>query len=206
MKTFLSATLQDTVAPGKGTECNSCDGGAVKTTGQESNQPAATAPDNKPAQPTAPAAEPQKEKVVVMQGPLGLAITEALNKSLAKSTVQSPVQLPGVPGNESFALNHVQANGQINNPDVFIAKINKSVGLVPRTDEKPTVINTLLDCASKVDDIEFVMVEKIENDPSAPQVPQKSVIYMLGENNTAMEAAVVESIQVVVTYRQLPKQ
>lgn len=211
MKSFMSAALQDTTAPTGATECNTCNGGVVRTTGQESNGPTPAAPDNKQPQATSPTQEPssvpEKEKaVVVMQGPLGTAITEALNKSLAKSAVQSPIQLP-TSANESFALNYVQANGQINNPKTFVAKVNKAVGLVPATDEAPTVINTLLDCASKVDDIEFIMVGKVDESPSESQVPQKSVIQAYNEDGTpAMEEYAIESVQVVVTYRQLRKE
>lgn len=195
MKTFMSAALQETEPkqnkPVKGaTECNSCNGGAVHTAGQESVEAAA------------PEAEKAPGPVVVMQGPLGTAITEALNKSLAKKTLQSPVQVPGI-GTESFAINHVQANGQIADVGGFVSKITKSVGLVPATDSEPTTINTLIDCASKVDDIEFIMVNTVESAPSDSQVPQKSHINLFGPGVTpGMEEIAIESVHVVVKYRK----
>lgn len=138
-----------------------------------------------------------------MQGPLGSVITEALNKSMSKKAMASPVQ---VPGNESFAVNYVQANGQINDAPTFISKISKAVGLVPATDSAPTVINTLLDCASKVDDIEFIMVGHVESEPSSAHVPQKSVMHLVNVDGVpANEEVAIESVQVVVTYSKRPK-
>lgn len=199
MKSFISATLQDTKTPTGATECNTCNGGAVRTAGQESTEPAVSEKESPQTQ-----AQPQGENaVVVMQGPLGSAITEALNKSLSKKALVSPVQVPSA-AMESHALQHVQANGQINNVPTFLSKISKSVGLVPATDNAPTAINTLLDCASKVDDLEFIMVGKVESDPSPSQVPQKSVMHIVGVDGVpGTKTIAIESIQVVVNYRQL---
>lgn len=200
MKSFMSAALQNAKAPNGATECNSCNGDVVRTTGQESNQPTAT--EEKPA-PTQPPQNSAEKAVVVMQGPLGTAITEALNKSLSKKNNQSPVQVPGV-ANESFAINYVQANGQINDPKNFIAKVTKAVGLLPAVSNEPTVINTLIDCASKVDDVDFIMVNKVEADPSVPM--QKSIITAMNSDGTpGMEDIAIESMQVIVTYRKVAK-
>lgn len=208
MKSFMSVTHNQTAPVKDASECNSCNGGVVRTTGQESNTPAvSTTTSSKDTTSTnvQPTEDQAKKAVVVMQGPLGTAITEALNKSLSKSNNGSPVQVPQVAnealGNESFALNHVQANGQINNPKLFISKISKAVGLVPVISDEATTINTLIDCASKVDDIEFLMVNKVEPAASQPIVPQKSIIQALPiEGQTALEEIAIESIQVVVTY------
>ena len=201
MKSFMSAALQDTEAP-KGsnpkgaTECNSCNGGAVTTTGQESTEAATAAP-------AVPKQEELTEKnAVVMQGPLGTAITEALNKSLSKKALIAPVQA----ATESF-INNVQANGQVKDTPTDpagVARISKAVGLVPTTDDAPTTINTLLDCAAKVDDIEFIMVNKVESDPSPATVPQKSILQIYGADGIpANESIAIESVQVVVTYKKL---
>lgn len=202
MKSFMSALVQDTVVPKSATECGSCNTNVVKTTGQESNQPVATEPEQSSKPPVAP--EVQKA-VVVMQGPLGLAITESLNKALSKKNNQSPVQVPSV-GAESFSFNHIQANGQIKDPQTFIAKVNKSVGLLPPVGEDTTMINTFVDCASKVNDVEFVMVGKVESDPSVAHMPQKSMIHVTNTDGTpSLEEYAVESVQVVVTYSKRTK-
>ena len=199
MKTFMSAALQETEkpqakAPNGATECNSCNNGPVRTAGQESV-------DAPPPKDAAPAAK-NENAVVVMQGPLGVAITEALNKSLSKKALEAPVQVPGI-GLEAHANNYVQANGQITDPRALINKISKSVGLVPATDEEPTTINTLIDCASKVDDIEFIMVEQITPNPSVQQIPQKSYLHAVNMDGVpANEQYAVESVQVIVNYRK----
>lgn len=197
MKSFMSAALQDTAAPKGATECNSCNGGAVTTTGQESTEAATAAP-------AAPKQEEQltEKNAVVMQGPLGTAITEALNKSLSKKALVAPVQA----ATESF-VNNVQANGMVKDTPTDpsgVSRISKAVGLVPATDDAPTTINTLLDCAAKVDDIEFIMVNKVESDPSADRVPQKSILQVYGADGTpANESIAIESVQVIVTYKKL---
>lgn len=197
----MSAALQDTKAPvpAGATECNSCNGGAVTTTGQESTEAASAT-----AAPAAPKEQQEltEKNAVVMQGPLGTAITEALNKSLSKKNMAAPVQV----GTESY-INHVQANGMIkDNPaePLGVSRISKAVGLVPATDVAPTAINTLLDCASKVDDIEFIMVNKVESNPSASSVPQKSILQCLNQDGTpANENIAIESVQVIVNYKKL---
>lgn len=202
MKTFMSASLDETTPPKSATECNTCSGngsGAVRTAGQESAEPA-------PAQKQEPAQDQQKKEnaVVVMQGPLGSVITEALNKELSKKSTTSPVQIP-TPGNEGYQ-DYVQANGQIKNPPELVARVTKAVGLVPKTDEAPTAINTLLDCASKVEDIDFIMVGKVESDPNPSQVPQKSILHIVNVDGVpANEEIAIESVQVVVTYTKRPK-
>ena len=192
----MSAALQDTAAPQGATECNSCNGGAVTTTGQESTQAAA------PAEAPKPEEQLTEKNAVVMQGPLGTAITEALNKSLSKKALTAPVQA----ATESF-VNNVQANGMVKDTPTDpsgVSRISKSVGLVPATDEAPTTINTLLDCASKVDDIEFIMVNKVESDPSPATVPQKSILQVYGADGApANESIAIESVQVVVTYKKI---
>lgn len=204
MKSFMSAALQDTeptksVKPG--TECSDC--GNTKPTatagGLESTE-------QQPADDKAAAEQQQTQRenaVVVMQGPLGSAITEALNKTLSKKNISQPVQVPGI-GTEDFTTEHVQANGMINNPTQTFSQISKAVGLVPCTDEKPTAINTMLDAASKVDDIEFIMVERVDDaNPSAKVVPQKSELQIMYPGNDACESIAVESVQMVVTYRRI---
>lgn len=204
MKSFMSSALQETKPTNGATECNTCNGGAVRTAGQESAQPAAQKEAAAEKQ-AAPTQEQKENAVVVMQGPLGSVITEALNKSLSKKTSQAAIQVP-TSANESIVESFVQANGQINQPKEFISRVSKSVGLVPRTDNKPTVVNTMLDAASKVDDIEFLVVEKVDADANSPQVPQKSIIQILGEDgNPANEEIAIESVQVVVTYSKRPK-
>lgn len=198
----MSAALQDTTPANGATECNTCDGGAVRTAGQESAQPAAT--DKKPD--AAPVAAQPEGAVVVMQGPLGTAITEALNKSLSKKAAISPIQVPGTPATEAYGLDHVQANGQIKDPGTFITKVTKAVGLMPPVDNEPTAINTLLDAASKVNDIDFIMVGMVDTDPSAPFMPQKSIIHAVNADGcAALEEIAIESVQVVVTYRKRTK-
>jgi hypothetical protein len=201
MKSFMSAALQNT-EPTKSikpaAECSDC--GNTKATatagGLESTEQQAPATDK-------PAAPQQESAVVVMQGPLGTAITEALNKSLSKKNLSEPVQVPGV-ATESLTTEYVQANGQINNPTQLFAKISKAVGLVPAVDEKPTAINTMLDAASKVDDIDFIMVEHVDDaNPSASVVPQKSTMQIMTPGQAACESIAIESVQMVVTYRRL---
>jgi Ni,Fe-hydrogenase I small subunit len=204
MKSFMSAALQDSqpttsIKPAAGTECSGCNEKAVTSTGQESAE--AKPVEKQPV----PDTQPKENAVVVMQGPLGTAITEALNKSLAKKSLAAPIQVPNV-GTESLTTEYVQANGQINNPSQLFSRISKAVGLVPCVDEKPTAINTMLDAASKVDDIEFLMVEKVESDPSASQVPQKSHMHIVGiDGKPALEEIAIESVQMVVTYRKVNK-
>lgn len=201
MKSFMSAALQDTEAPKGATECNSCNGGgAVTTTGQESTEAASA------AAPTAAPAAPQElteKNAVVMQGPLGTAITEALNKSLSKKNIAAPVQGAGV---ESY-VDFVHANGMVKDtpPEpAGVSRISKSVGLVPATDVAPTAINTLLDAASKVDDIEFIMVNTVESNPSASRVPQKSILQCLNKDGSpANESIAIESVQVIVNYKKI---
>lgn len=175
----------------KATECGDCSTTPVRSSGQESGE--------------APAGEPGPEKqVVVMQGPLGTAITEALQKSLSKSAMAANVQVPG-PAMEESSVNYIQANGQINNPNELVSRISKATGLVPAIDDRPTAINTMIDCASKVDDIEFIMVNKIDSSPSESRVPQKSMIYPIDTMNSANESLVIDKVQVVVTYRKCAK-
>jgi hypothetical protein len=201
MKSFMSATLQNT-APSGSAERNQNDSGAVPTAGKESADAAAQL---KNAATTDVAAKPEGA-VVVMQGPLGSAITEALNKSLSKKAAVSAVQVPTA-ATESYSSEYVQANGQIRDSSTFISKISKAVGLVPATDNESTAINTLLDCASKVDDIDFIMVGKVDSDPSTPFMPQKSIIHAVNSDGCpAMEEIAIESVQVVVTYHRRPKE
>lgn len=204
MKSFMSSALQETKPTNGATECNTCNGGAVRTAGQESAEPASASKEEAGTKP-APTKEQKENAVVVMQGPLGSVITEALNKSLSKKANQAPVQVPSS-ANESIVESFVQANGQINQPKEFISRVSKSVGLVPRTDNKPTVVNTMLDAASKVDDVEFLVVEKVDADPYSPQVSQKSIIQILGADGVpGNEEIAIESVQVVVTYSKRPK-
>lgn len=210
MKSFMSAQLQNTAKPTtsiKGaTECTSCGNEPVRTSGQESVEQTA---DNTNAEGVKPVAEqpPKENQVVVMQGPLGSAITEALNKKLSKKALTSNVQVPGAAMEDNSALDYIQANGQINNTLGFVTKLSKAVGLVPMTDEKPTAVNTLLDCARKVDDIEFILVNRMESSPSEAIVPQKSLIHEVvsGSDSAGLESLVVDSVQVVVTYRKVAK-
>lgn len=191
MKSFMSAALQETEAP-KGAEVSN----PTPEAAPAASQPA---PDV-----AAPAAPPQEKAVVVMQGPLGSVITEALNKSLSKTALASPIQVPTTAATESLTTEFIQANGQINNASELLSRISKSVGLVPATDEAPTAINTLLDCASKVDDIEFLVVNKVDVDANASQVPQKSVMHLLGIDGVPSgERIAIESVQVVVNYRKI---
>jgi hypothetical protein len=199
MKSFMSAALQNT-APSGDPDRNQNDSGAVAAAGKEA------APANQPqnAANTDVAAKPEGA-VVVMQGPLGSAITEALNKSLSKKAAAGAVQVPTA-ATESYSSDYVQANGQIKDPLTFVSKISKAVGLVPATDNESTAINTLLDCASKVDDIDFIMVGKVDTDPSTPFMPQKNIIHVMNADGTAaMEEIAIESVQVVVTYSKRPK-
>lgn len=205
MKSFMSAALNEpaptsSIKPSTGTECSSCNQGVTTTGGVESTDQA--------SQPAADAAKPTGDKenaVVVMQGPLGTAITEALNKSLSKRSLAAPVQVPQI-GNESITTQYVQANGQINNAPGMLARISKSVGLLPATDNEPTVVNTMIDAASKVEDIDFVVVESVDGDPSQSIMDQKRHIHVVGvDGNPAMETIAVESVQLVVRVRRLPK-
>ncbi len=206
MKSFMSAALQNaeptkTIKQRPGTECSGCGDKAVTTTGQESVDQTQQPNEQKPAEDP----KAKENAVVVMQGPLGSAITEALNKTLSKKNLAQPIQIPGV-GAESLTTEYVQANGQINNPQQLFSRISKAVGLVPATDDKPTAINTMLDAASKVDDIDFVMVETVETDPSAPVVPQKSHLHIVGvSGQPGMEEIAIESVQMVVKYRKVRK-
>lgn len=177
---------------GKATECGDCSTTPVRSSGQESGEA-----------PSVAATAPEKQ-VVVMQGPLGTAITEALQKSLSKSAMAANVQVPG-PAMEESSVNYIQANGQINNPNELVSRISKATGLVPAIDDRPTAINTMIDCASKVDDIEFILVNKIDSSPSESRVPQKSIIYPTDTFNEANESLVVDKVQVVVTYRKCAK-
>lgn len=196
----MSAALQESSKVNGATECNTCSGGAVRAAGQESVEPSGTTEKTEQQ----PVTE-NKDQVVVMQGPLGTAITEALQKSLSKKALQSSVQVPGV-AMEDHASDYIQANGQINNSSGFITRISKAVGLVPATDETPTAVNTLLDCASKVEDIEFILVNKIESSPSESSVPQKSMIHEISlPGRPGLESLAIESVQVVVTYRKCVK-
>lgn len=200
MKSFMSAALQNSeptksIKPSSGTECSGCNEKAVTSTGQESAE----------AKQPAESGKDKENAVVVMQGPLGAAITEALNKSLSKKALAAPVQVPTA-ATESLTSEFVQANGQINNPQQLFSRISKAVGMVPCVDDKPTAINTMLDAAAKVDDIEFLMVEKVESDPSAPQVPQKSHLHIVGVDGApGLEEIAIESVQMVVTYRKVSK-
>jgi hypothetical protein len=195
MKSFMSAAMQDTAAPKGATESNTSNNGVV-TTGQEpSTNTTTSTPTSKQEAPKA-----AENVAVVMQGPLGTIITEALNKSLSKRSMAAVVQTPAT---ETYS-EHVQANGQIANTSHTSVKISKAVGMVPITDEAPTVINTLLDCCSKVDDVEFIMVNMIESDPSPPRVPQKSILHCINPNGSlANESYAVESVQVIVNYKKL---
>lgn len=192
MKSFMSAALQDTAAPNGSTPSVPNNSAAV---------PANVPVPSEPAIQEVP--KTGENAVVVMQGPLGSVITEALNKSLSKAVLASPVQVPAA-ATESLTTQFVQANGQINNAPEFLNRISKSVGLVPATDEAPTAINTLLDCASKVDDIEFIMVGKVDSDPNPSQVPQKSILHIVNVDGTPRgEQIAIESVQVVVNYRKI---
>lgn len=206
MQSFMSASTQTSQKVTKpATECGGgCDGKAVKSTGQESIEKT-----GKEQEGTTQATEPatnKPEQVVVMQGPLGTAITEALKKSLSKTALMGNVQVPGA-ALESNALEYVQANGQINNSNNFITKLSRAVGLVPMVDNTPTAVNTLLDCASKVDDIEFILVNRLESSPNESIVPEKALVQSIngGEAGAALESLVIDSVQVVVTYRKCAK-
>lgn len=206
MQSFISAASQkDSQKVAKpATECGgNCGSGAVKSTGQESIEKTGT--DKEQAGKATEPAASKPEQVVVMQGPLGTAITEALKKSLSKNALMGNVQVPSV-AMESNALEFVQANGQINNTPGFVTKLSRAVGMVPMVDNTPTAVNTLLDCASKVDDIEFILVNSMGTSPSEAIVPQKSLVQPIGgTDNPAMESLVIDSVQVVVTYRKCAK-
>lgn len=192
MKSFMSAQSPNATKVAQATECGDCSTKAVKSSGQENIESAAAKPEG----------DAKADQVVVMQGPLGTAITEALNKSQSKYAQSASVQIPNT-GLESNLSEYVQANGQINNSEQFITRISKATGLVPSTDEKPTAVNTLLDCASRVEDIEFILVNKIESAPSQASVPQKSIIEAYnGDTVVANESLIIDSVQVVVTYRK----
>lgn len=189
MRSFLSIPDE----PSAATECGACAKGKeatedmmVVTKKDDDNQESSSSDDD---------IEVKEGQTVVMSGPLGAAVTEALNKTLAKKTA-------GI-GNES--LSHVQANGQIFKPDEFVSRMRKSVGVVPATDDAPTVVNTMLDAASKVDEVDFVLVQSAEPPIESSQMCQKSFLFApaLARQEAGLEGYAVEQVQLVVKVRKV---
>lgn len=199
MKSFVSAGLQEAMKPAPSTECNSCSQGVVNS-GQETVE---VSKPEKEGTVATPPTEEKKEAVVVMQGPLGSVITEALNKTLNKRAMMGTVNIPGTTS-ALEDLNAVQANGQIVTPEQF-ASVSKAVGIVPQAGSETTVINALLDCASRVDDIEFLAVKVVDPNPSTDRISEKSVTVIHGADGTKGQRIAIESIQVIVKYKDAPQ-
>lgn len=176
-------------APKAATECSTCGGGETRTTGQESATPPA-------------AEEGEKKPTIVMSGPFGAAVTEALNKSRAKTT--AGMNASATAATESLVEN-VSANGQFYKPDLVLSRISKSVGMIPKADDAPTPLNMMIDVASKVDTMDFVIVHSIEAPVAQSVMPQKSIIHYPAEESTTpgLEGYAIEGVQMVVTLRKL---
>ena len=203
MKSFMANNLKEAV------ECGTCGGNsAVRSVGQESEtlqQPAAAAPAAGPAAEVGNA----QEKVVVMSGPLGAAMTTALND------VYSHQVAPGLQvAQESLGnvlTQHVYANGMIQDKEAFLGQVRKTVGVIPNYGTQPTVINTMLDAVSRVHDIDFMFVHDAMTDTSGPINESDRTVHVVGADgmdvtpnldNAALEGYEVEAVRMVIKVRR----
>lgn len=206
MKSFMSDRLKEAV------ECGgSCGGNApVRSAGQESAVAQPPQAQEPAAQPEKPASEVgnAQEKVIVMSGPLGAAMTTALNDVYSRQLV-SDLNV----AQESLTTavtQHVYANGMIQDQEEFLGHVRKSVGVIPNHGSQPTVINTMLDAISRVHDIDFMFVHNAMTDTSAPINESDSTVHVVGTdgmdvtpnlNNAALENYEVEAVRMVIKVR-----
>lgn len=175
-------------------ECAGCGGpSGVREAGQEDiSQNTGSGEEDK-----TPTQQEPKETVMAGKGPLGSLVTEALNKLMKKSNAGMNT------GNESIIENNVQANGQIYRPDELLAKMSRSVGMVPATDDRPTPVNTILDAVSRVDTVDFYVVQSVEPAVNQAAMSQKSILTApVIDGDMALEGYAVEGVEVVVRLRR----
>ena len=132
------------------------------------------------------------------KGPLGALVTEALNKTLKKSIAGMNV------GAESIIESNVQANGQIYRPDELMAKLSRSVGMVPATDNRATPVNTILDAVSRVNTVDFYVVQSVDAAVNQSVMSQKSIITApVIDGAIAIEGYAIEGVDMVVRLRKI---
>ena len=168
-------------------ECNSCSSG-VKDAGEDILTVT-------PSSDTKPKEQDQEQETVVLSGPLGMAVTEALNKKFKKTVA-------GInPANEAVdpMLAEYEPNREGENES--ISRMRKSVGVVPATDNSYNTVNVMLDAAAKVDEIDFVVVTSVAPPIASSKMVSKSVIHPKGAQH-ALEGYAVESVQLVVKVRR----
>lgn len=181
-----------------GEECSGCGGpSGVREAGQEDLSPAQS---ETKGEETSSSNDPTKETVMAGKGPLGALVTEALNKMLRKTDAGVNI------GNETIIENNVQANGQIYRPDELLAKLSRSVGMVPATDNRPTPVNTILDAVSRVDAVDFYVVRSVEPAVNQAVMAQKSILTAPAiDGNASLEGYAVEGVEVVVRLCKIKK-
>lgn len=203
MKSFMSNRLKDAV------ECGSCGGNsAVRSVGQESETPQAPAEAAPAAGPASEVGNAQ-EKVVVMSGPLGAAMTTALNDVYSRQVAPGLQVAQESLGN--VLTQHVYANGMIQDKEAFMGQVRKAVGVIPNHGTQPTVINTMLDAVSRVQDIDFMFVHDAMTDTSAPINESERTVHVVGSDgmevtpdldNAALEGYEVEAVRMVIKVRR----
>lgn len=189
----------------KAVECGSCGNGSTRAVAQESETP--HVPEQEPQAPAAEVGNAE-QKTVVMEGPLGSAMSAALDNVLAKDNQQGlSIAVESLAGTFS---RHVQANGMIHDEEGFMGAIRKSVGIVPRHGEEPTVINTMLDAMSRVRDMDFVFVNNAMTDGNDKHTQTSTHVHVVGSDgtnvtpkydNAALEGYEVEQVQMIVRVR-----
>lgn len=177
--------------------CTTCSGNPV-VAAKEDVQTQQQAPQQEPTK--APEVTQQSEKTtVVMTGPLGHAMTSALNSVLAKTN--DPQLAVGLESLGNVVARHVQANGMINDESEFLGAVRQAVGVIPMHHNEPTVINTMLDAVSRVRDIDFVFVGRGMSDGN--DMRQDRVVHVMGVDgaNPALEGLEVTGVQMIVQVR-----
>lgn len=190
MRQFMSnIKIPDSPAPAtpaSAAECNSCSSG-VKDAGEDI---LAVTPANAKEQ------ESQgEEETVVLSGPLGMAVTEALNKKFKKAVA-------GIkPGTEALHPILAEYEPDRSGQSEQVSRMRKSVGMVPATDNSYNPVNVMLDAAAKVDEVDFVLVTSVEPPVASSQLATKSLLHAPGLRE-GMEGYAVESVQIVVKVRK----
>lgn len=194
MRQFMSNITipkdEEVAKPKSASECNSCSGG-VKDAGEN----ILTVTPNKDDKPTE---QDQEQETVVLSGPLGMAVTEALNKKFKKTTAGIKSATEGIdPMRAEFAEYSPKREGESDT----ISRMRKSVGVVPATDNSYNPVNVMLDAAAKVDEVDFVLVTSVEAPVASSKLVSKSLLHCQGPHE-GLEGYAVESVQLVVKVRR----
>ena len=144
---------------------------------------------------------------IATRGPLGLLITEALNKKLHRTQVHGEFQT-GLEDLDPAISGQVQANGQVlpepTPQSVSIARTRIMTGVLPPIDDANTVtcLNAAIQAMGAVRSVEYVFV----HDSSLGKNPTQAEVELTGSKAVPMESAkpaefvnaAIESVQIIV--------